>query len=166
MSNLVKVEFHGDTLEAIVDESGTPWVSLRPICDTFGLVLYIEGDRIIRNPALTARMVRTTPEFTGPESVPYCIRLDCLTAWLRSIDPDAIAANSQTRLTNYRHECAYAVLATLKGRTEQATGLDIAQAVDRSIATRLAPVIDRLAAIEAKLGLADVKKRTTNRRRK
>ncbi|HEX4606916.1 MAG TPA: phage antirepressor N-terminal domain-containing protein [Urbifossiella sp.] len=102
---LIRVEFHGDTLEA-VEQDGKVWVSLRRCCENLGLAM--EGQ--LAKLKGKGWAVMTEIFMTGPDGKRYemaAVDLDTLPGWLFSIDARKVREEIREKLAHYQREAAH-----------------------------------------------------------
>ena len=154
MPVIIRIPFYGDEIKAIVDDDGEQWVCVLPICKALGIDCSTRFMAPRNGPTLFSFLKATT--YFALDQGCRVVRLDDLTEWLQSIRMESVA--SITKLNAYQSDCTNAVRLHFKRRAARAPHFDMAQAFDRAIAAALAPLIDRLAAIEARLGIENTTK--------
>lgn len=106
MADLVKINFHGDVLDAIQDDGGTVWAGLRRLCENLGLDA--EGQRKklrAKAWACTEEKSVQLPGDTQARSIAM-LDLDSIPGWLFSIDARKVRPASREKLVRYQRECA------------------------------------------------------------
>ena len=104
MSNLVKVDVHGDTLEAVLDEEGTPWVSILRVCEVLGISPQPQQEKLKEaHWASTTIIVAVAAD--GKARPILCISLDTLASWLSHIHPLKVAAHKRPKIILFQKEC-------------------------------------------------------------
>lgn len=104
-NSLVKVQFHGDTLDAVRDDGGTVWVSLRRCCENLGLSIDTQARKLKSKAwATTTEMMVDCPD--GSQRSAFCIDLDTLPGWLFSIDARKVKEHVREKLARYQKEAA------------------------------------------------------------
>lgn len=106
MNNVIRVDFHGDALEATQDDTGRVWVVVRRVCENLGIDY--SGQRTVLKAKAWARveMISTlAPDGRNREHL--CLDLESLPLWLANID--RVADDLQPKLVKYQLE-AKAVL--------------------------------------------------------
>lgn len=103
-SNIVAVDFGADTIWAI-DQGGTPYVAITPICTVLGLNpdaqrRRIQGDAVMAE----GHAVMVLPSPGGPQKT-LCLRLDLLNGWLFSIDERRVKPAARDTVLRYKREC-------------------------------------------------------------
>lgn len=104
MSDIVKVHFHGDTIEAIPGD-GTAWVVVRRVCEALGIDTDSQRKKLRTMPwAVTVMNTATGPDGKNYQS--FCIDLDSLPMWLATIQPSRVRPEIRPKLERYQKECA------------------------------------------------------------
>lgn len=104
MSNLVRVPFHGDELDAVRDERGA-WVSIRRVCEVLGVSHEPQFAKLKRKAWATMTMIVTVAE-DGKNREIACVHLDSLPMWLATIEPSKVKPAVRDKLADYQRECA------------------------------------------------------------
>lgn len=104
MSDIVKAQFHGDTIEAIHGD-GTAWVVVRPVCESLRISPQGQFARLNGAKWATIKMILTVAE-DGKAREQLCIRLDKFPMWLATIQPSRVRAEVRAKLEAYQNECA------------------------------------------------------------
>lgn len=115
-SELVKIPFYGDELDAVQDVGGKVWVSLRRCCENLGLDA--EGQRKklkAKAWACTEEKSVQLPGDTQSRSVAM-IDLDTLPGWLFSIDARKVKEQIREKLARYQREAARVLADHFYGR--------------------------------------------------
>ena len=108
MSNIVTVDFQGDTLFAF-EQGGTPFIAIGPICDALGINTRRQRERIKDDPILSEGCtVAVLPSAGGPQDT-FCLRLDLVHGWLFTIDESRVNEAARPRVVYYKRQC-YAAL--------------------------------------------------------
>lgn len=154
MPAIIRIPFEGDEIQAVIDDDGERWVCVLPICKALGIDCSTRFMTPRNGPTLFS-FLKTTTYFELDQGC-RVVRLDDLNEWLQSIRMESVA--SITKLIAYQHHCANEVRLHLKRRAARAPHFDMAQAFDRAVSAALAPLIDRLAAIEARIGIENTTK--------
>lgn len=103
--NLVKIEFHGDTLEAC--QSGDKvWTSLRRLCECIG-VDYSKQLRKLKSKSW-ACVAQRAMQVAGDDQIRTYTLIDIETVlmWLAGIDEKRVAEHVRPKLQRYQKECA------------------------------------------------------------
>src|SRR5690606_41519734 len=85
MSEIVKVQFHGDTIEAI-PRDGTAWVVVRPVCDALGIDYSTQVAKLKTKAWATVGLIPMVAN-DGKNRELFCLDLDSLPMWLATIEP-------------------------------------------------------------------------------
>lgn len=104
-SQLVKVPFHGDELDAVQDEGGKVWVSLRRCCENLGIDVESQRKKLKEKPWATT-VENTAVAEDGKSRAMTCIDLDTLPMWLASIETRKLKPAIRDKLIRYQKECA------------------------------------------------------------
>lgn len=102
---LIKVQFHGDVLDATQDDNGTVWVSLRRCCENLTVDLDTQAKKLRAKPWAVVREMPTT----GADGKTYsmlAVDLDTLPGWLFSIDARKVKEQLREKLARYQREAA------------------------------------------------------------
>ena len=83
-AELMKVDFHGDQLEAVKDGDKV-WVSLRRCCENLGIALGSQLTKLKNKPWATVMFFITVAD-DGKPRVMAMLALDSLPLWLATID--------------------------------------------------------------------------------
>ena len=105
MSNLVKVDVHGDTLDATVDDAGTPWISIRRVCEVLGIDVATQLEKLKNKHWAVVGLIPMTAA-DGKTYDTSCISLEALPMWLSHIDPDRVAEGRRPKIILYQKQCA------------------------------------------------------------
>lgn len=122
----VQVPFHGDTLEAVQDENGKVWVSLKRGCENLGLSIQGQLSKLKGKPWAVVKENFTT----GPDGKTYSmamIDLDCLPMWLATIDPRKVKEQIREKLARYQREAAKVLADHFYGRKPAQPAFDMGQ---------------------------------------
>ncbi len=103
-NELVKVDFHGDTLEC-VEQDGKVWVSLRRVCESLGIDLKSQSRRV-KNKPWACMVMMTIHDTSGREQETSMLDLDSLPMWLATIETNRVAEAVRPKLIEYQKECA------------------------------------------------------------
>ncbi len=113
-AELVKVDFHGDVIEATRDDGGNIWVSLRRCCENLGIAVQAQHRKLTGKPwACITEMV--IHDVTGRQQVATMIDLFSLPAWLFSIDARKVNDGVRGKLVQYQNEAAKVLAAHFVG---------------------------------------------------
>ena len=110
MSELVKVDFHGDVLWA-TRQDGEVFVAVRPICEAIDIEWSAQFRRIQRDAVLGPSVaMMATVAGDGKRRETLCIPLRLLNGWLFGIDERRVKrADVRDKIVAYKREC-HAVL--------------------------------------------------------
>lgn len=113
---LVPVQFQGDNIHAIRDESGEVWVVVLRLCEVMGIDYRSQYVKLQDKPwAKTAKIVTATQG--GYDREMFCIHLDSLPMWLTTIDSSRVAPGVRAKLAVYQAECARVLATHFFGRS-------------------------------------------------
>ena len=121
MSNLITVEFHGDTLFA-VEVDGVPHVAVTPICQALGISADRQRDRIQRDPILSEGATMAGVPSSGGAQDTLCLRLDLVHGWLFTIEEGRVRAAVRERVLDYKRHCYAALFAHFYGQRRAGQG--------------------------------------------
>ena len=143
---LIKVQFHGDTLDACGTCPEDAEVSIRRVCDNLGLSMQGQIKKLQAQPWATVNFKLMVAEDGKPREV-ATIPLKKLPMWLGNIQTSRIKQEYREKLAQYQNECADVLarhflripaapepVERLLGRLEH-----LQQQVDRLAATLAAP---------------------------
>lgn len=107
MANLVRVsrsvlvDFHGDTLTAILGENGKVYVPFREPCENLGVSFAAQTVKLKK--ARWARVAIIEMRDTkGRMQKQLCLELDCLPMWLATINEGKVAGPIREKLIRYQ----------------------------------------------------------------
>jgi hypothetical protein len=113
------VEFHGDTLTAVLAEDGIIYVPVKPLCESLDIQWSAQSKRIARDPVLSG--VATSVSIMDMQGdLPQrrtmtCLPLDYLNGWLFGVNASRVKdLETRNRLIDYQKEC-YQVLSRAFG---------------------------------------------------
>lgn len=143
---LIKVQFHGDTLDACGTCREDAEVSIRRVCDNLGLATQRQLSKLKTKSWATVTEKVMVAEDGKPRAMAL-IALKSLPMWLATIDPRKVKEQYREKLAQYQNECADVLarhflripaapepVERLLGRLEH-----LQQQVDRLAATLAAP---------------------------
>lgn len=105
-SELVKVPFYGDELDAVRNTQGVILVSLRRCCDNLGLDFSTQLRKLrSKSWASVVEMTTQMPGSDQPREVTM-VDLETLPGWLFSIDARKVAEHVVEKLARYQREAA------------------------------------------------------------
>lgn len=164
-NELVKVQFQGDTLDALKDDAGVVWVSLRRCCENLG----VSTQGQLKKLKSKAWAVINEKFMTGPDGKAYAVvmlSLESVPMWLATIDARKVEGHVREKLAVYQKRCA-AVLAehflTRKAAPEPSTDFGrvlgaaigesmrgaFAETLKAAMLDAMRPAADRLDRVEA-----------------
>lgn len=151
MTEIVKVRFHGDELEAIRD-GGDVYVVVKRVCEALGVAHQSQLERLKADPSIGVTMI-VTPSAGGDQET-ACIALRDLPLWLAKMHPSKVSASVRAKLIIYQRECAE-VLANHFFGPRSGTGVFTPEAVveiaTRAAVTAVATVVQPLTSSIEKL---------------
>jgi hypothetical protein len=109
MTELARIDFHGDALWAAVMDDGV-YVAAKSIATNLTLSWHGQRERMLRDPVLAnaIRLIRIPSP--GGEQETLCLRLELLPGWLFGVDMNRIKSHeTREKLVRYKEEC-FAVL--------------------------------------------------------
>lgn len=112
MGSTITIDFHGDTLAAVLDDSG-PYVPLQPLVSGMGLDWGSQLKRLKRDPILSGSMVMMTTE---SDRQAVCLPLDLVPGFLFRIDAGRVAEAARPKVVEYQRECFRVLAAACLGR--------------------------------------------------
>lgn len=104
MSGLVRVDFYGDTLEA-VERDGRVWVSLRRMCENLGVDVESQR-RKLRDKSWATTVEITAVAEDGRQRAVTAVDLETIPLWLAGIDERKVKVEVRPKLSRYQRECA------------------------------------------------------------
>lgn len=107
MSELVKVDFHGDLIEAVRDEEGV-WAAIRRPCESLGLSTNGQIEKLKTKPWAVHKMILSTAT-DGVQYQMFALHLDSWPMWLATIDSNRAKKTSPekaAKLELYQKRCA------------------------------------------------------------
>lgn len=108
-TELVKVPFHGDVIEAVKTEGGKIMVSLKRVCESLGVDVEGQRKKLAGCPWATTVMISAVAD-DGKRRQLAMIDHETLPMWLTTIHPSKVKASIREKLVQYQCE-AKAVLA-------------------------------------------------------
>jgi hypothetical protein len=103
--NQVKVvmPFDGKEVLAVKDENGTPWISVRSICEAIGIDWPSQWVKLMADHKYRCCDI-PTPSEGGPQAM-VCLPLNQLNGWLFTINANKVREDIKPRLIAYQQEC-------------------------------------------------------------
>lgn len=105
-TELVRVSFHDDTLEAMKDDGGKVWVNLRRCCEALGVDPARQIKKLSEKPWACVDQKSMQVAGDDQKRVYTLIDLDTLSGWLFSIDARKIKPEHRDKLVRYQRESA------------------------------------------------------------
>ncbi len=118
MANLVKVDFHGDVVEAEKD-GDVVWVGIRRVCDNLGLAHQPQFKKL-QSKAWATVTLRVTVADDGKTREVACIPLKAVPLWLATVDVRNVKEGIRAKLEKYQKECADVLAAHFFGAPKPA----------------------------------------------
>lgn len=175
-TELVSIDFHGDSILATRIANGSILVAVRRICESFGLTFQSQSTKLRKADWAGVTNI-VTPDARGLDQETLMIPVDRLPMWMVTISPNKIRPELREKLIAYQTEAADvlaqyfmpsdpppavppsvpAVLPTGSSTAEQLAGLDLIDAMVariRGVVVAQAEQERRLAAVEVKADAA------------
>lgn len=156
---IVRVPFHGDTIEAIPGGPGEAWVLVRPVCDALGIDADSQRKKLLTKAWACTAM--NTVQLSGDiqRREVFCLHLDSLPMWLATIEPSRVAPHVRPKLERYQKECARVLRDHFFGkRAELAKPVPapaptpdyatMARLMGEAFSAALAPLVQRIERVE------------------
>jgi hypothetical protein len=102
-TQLIPVPFYNDTL-LLVDESGAPFVPMKPVVTNMGLDWKSQHVKLTQNFGSVMAIITTTGA-DGKQYEMVCLPLRKLAAWLYSINPGKVKPELRDKIIQYQNEC-------------------------------------------------------------
>lgn len=99
-----QISFHRNVIEAIKDENGGLWVSVRSICDGVGIEWARQCQKLSEDPKFICIHMYTVAG-DGRQREMVCLPLNQLNGWLFSINPNKVREDIRPKLLQYQQEC-------------------------------------------------------------
>jgi hypothetical protein len=100
----IVMPFDSKLVEVVRDDQGTPWVSVRSICNNIGVDSKNQIEKLKTNPTYKGVSYHL-PSAGGPQAT-YCLPLSQLNLWLGGINPMKTKEPVRSNLIAYQRECA------------------------------------------------------------
>ncbi len=127
-TSLISVPFNSDIIFYAVEESGEPFVPMRPICENIGLDWKVQHRKLMANETRWCVVMMTTHDASGRLQEMVCLPQRRLFGWLMSIHPSKVKPELRDKLTAYQQECDEVLfhhfVGSLQERDELITTLD------------------------------------------
>jgi hypothetical protein len=104
-NELIKVQFHGDTLDACGTCREDAEVSIRRVCENLGLSMQGQFKKLQGKSWATVNQKLMVADDNKPREV-ATIALKSLPMWLATIDPRKVKEQFREKLARYQNECA------------------------------------------------------------
>lgn len=153
MSEIVQVEFQGQNIDAVWDGENA-WVVVKRICENLGIDHSNQNKKIQSNKAYEQRYSAITIPSEGGEQETFCLRLDALTLWLASIQPNRVKEEVRDLLIQYQRECMQVLNDHFFGAPKSTVPVSAAQQL-LAQAQLLVQQEERLAALEERMDKQD-----------
>lgn len=135
---LVQVPFHGETLEAVRDEAGDVWVSVRRVCENLGLAPNSQRQKLA-NKSWCRGTIIISRDARGSEQESYVIHIDTLPMWLATIEPSRVSPEIREKLIQYQKDAARVLADHFYGRRSAGmTREEIIGLIDDQVAAAMA----------------------------
>ncbi len=105
MSELIRVPFHGDVIEAVQDREGNVWCPVKRICERLGLDPWSQVAKLKEKPWATTGMIPAVAE-DGKLREMFCVERECLPMWLATIEASRVGEDVRPLLVLYQKEAA------------------------------------------------------------
>jgi len=96
--------FHGHVIEAVKDEKGELWVSVRSVCEGIGVEWARQCQKLSADPKFSCVHMYTAGA-DGKSYETVCIPLNQLNGWLFSINANKVREDIRPKLLQYQQEC-------------------------------------------------------------
>lgn len=99
------IDFYGDDLVAVRDETGTVWVPVALLCEALGVSRTGQIERIQRDPVLSEALkgCRVTRHPGGPQEM-SCLPLKYIRGWLFGINANRVKPEIRDKLVAYQRD--------------------------------------------------------------
>jgi hypothetical protein len=106
------VEFHGDSLTAVLSEDGIIYVPVKPLCESLDIQWSAQSKRIARDPVLseiaTSVSIMDIQGDQPQRRTMTCLPLDYLNGWLFGVNASRLKdRETRKRLIEYQKECYF-----------------------------------------------------------
>lgn len=99
-----QVSFYGNVIDAVKDEKGELWVSVRSVCEGIGVDHKRQREKIQSDPKFNWGHMSSVAE-DGKDREMICIPLNQLNGWLFSINANKVREDIRPKLIQYQQEC-------------------------------------------------------------
>jgi hypothetical protein len=154
--NLVAVDFHGDTLEAVQDAGGAVWASLRRMCEGVGIDESKQRRKLKNKPWATTDLKSAVAQ-DGKRRELMMVHLDTIPMWLATIEPSKVKPEVRPKLERYQKEAARVLAEHFlpKPRAEVVPKASGGLAAIRVLNNQVGALIDELEGHEQRLGVVE-----------
>lgn len=121
MSNLTRVDFHGDVLFA-AEQDGDIFVAIKPICEALGLSWGSQYNRVTKDTILSEGIFVTKIPSPGGVQETTLLRLDLMNGFLFGIDEDRVAPEAREKVLRYKRECYRVLYQHFSGQSKGTAG--------------------------------------------
>lgn len=90
MSQLVRVDFHGDSLECLRNDEGV-WVSLKRVCEAVGVDQDGQRRKLAGKPWASTELMSVQLDGEGQRREMMMLHLHSLPMWLATIDAERVS---------------------------------------------------------------------------
>jgi hypothetical protein len=97
-----QIEVFGDEVLAVRLPDGSIWLSLRALCENFGLARAMQAQRIKRNDVLAADLIDVRVDTTGGEQTIQVLRLESVPYWVSTIQIRRVREDIREKLLQYK----------------------------------------------------------------
>ena len=97
------IEVFGDEVLAVRLPDGSVWLSLRALCENFGLARAMQAQRIKRNDVLAADLLEVLVETRGGEQTLQVLRLESVPYWVSTLQIKRVREEIREKLLQYKH---------------------------------------------------------------
>lgn len=139
MSNIVRVPFYGDDIEAVQDGPDV-WVSVRRMCNNVGLGYGSQTQKLEGRAWATVTTIVTVAE-DGKSREMLMLHLDSVPMWLATIEPSRVREDIRPKLIAYQKECARVLRDHFFGRQQTVDIHSIVEEVGKAIVPAVAEAL-------------------------
>jgi hypothetical protein len=97
-----RIEVFGDEVLAVRLADGSIWLSLRALCENFGLARAMQARRIRRNDVLAADLIDVRVETEGGAQTVQVLRLESVPYWVSTIQIQRVREDLREKLLQYK----------------------------------------------------------------
>lgn len=168
--SLHQVDFYGDKVLAVQNDSGEVYVPAKPICERFGIDWSGQLSKFKTHQVLSKGVeMISIPYVNGGEQDTTVLKLNLVPLWLATIQPSRIP-DPQVReaVIRYQEECADVLYSHFFGQRNQAHSFQqltsVVEKLTAGLHTFMESVNQRFAAVEGKLYQQPVRSAEANQR--